>query len=71
MNFLVNVDFNVTRSLSIAVVDPDPDEVAVVYCATFDDGVVLFFEAPHEAEVWDVLSCALVAFKDFQLGEGV
>jgi len=71
MNFLVNVNFNETRSLSIVLVDPDPDEVAVVYSATFDDDFVVFFEAPHEAEVWDILGCALVAFKDFQLSEGV
>lgn len=70
MNFLVNVNFNETRSLSIVLVDPDPDEVALVYSATFDDGVYIFFEAPHEAEVWEVLRCALVAFKEFQLSEG-
>jgi hypothetical protein len=71
MNFLVNVNFNETRSLSVVLVDPDPDEVAAVFCATFDDGVYVFFEAPHDAEVWDILQCALVAFKDFQLSEGV
>lgn len=71
MNFLVNVNFNETRSLSIVLVDPDPDEVAVVYSATFDDDVVVFFEAPHGAEVWDVLSCALGALKDFQFSVSV
>lgn len=71
MTFLVNVNFNETRSLSIVLVDPDPDEVAVVYFAEFDDGVEFFFEAPHAAEVWDILGCALAAFKDFQLSEGV
>lgn len=71
MNFLVNVNFNETRSLSIVLVDPDPDEVSVVYSALFDDDVALFFEAPHEAEVWDVLSCALLAFKEFKLSEEI
>ena len=75
MNFLINVDFNDTRSLRISLVDPDPDEVSAVFLASFDEdesfGVSLFFEAPHGAEVWDVLSCALDAFKEFISSEGV
>jgi hypothetical protein len=71
MNFLVNVNFSETRSLSVVLVDPDPDEVSVVYFATFDGVVEVFFEAPHDAEVWDVLRCALVALKEFELSEGV
>jgi hypothetical protein len=71
MNFLINVNFDETHSLDIVLIDPDPEEQTAVYSALFDKGsdqeLPIFFEAPHDAEVWDILHCAVEAFKDFKI----
>lgn len=73
MNFLINVNFKDTHSLRLVLVDPDPNEEASVYSAVFDsdtdDEVLIFFEAPHGAEVWDILTLCLNAYKDFKSTE--
>lgn len=74
MNFLINVDFNDTHTLKLVLIDPDPEGAVAVYSAVFDGGsdqeLPIFFEAPHGAEVWEILAACLDAYKDFKSTEG-
>lgn len=75
MNFLINVNFKDTHSLRLVLVDPDPADEASVFSAVFDsdtdEELLVFFEAPHGAEVWEILAICLNAYKDFKSTEEV
>lgn len=64
MKFLVNVDFKRTLEIFIDMVDPDPEKVTSVLCAKAN-GVSVYFEAPHGAELWTIVDLAASAFKEF------
>ena len=66
----MNVGFRDTVEVLINLVDPDPDEVAAVYSVEVPGFEVVFFEVPFGAELWEVVTLAMVAFKDFQDDEG-
>jgi len=71
MNFLINVNFKDTHSLKLTLIDPG--EICV-FSAVFDGGsdqeLPIFFEAPADFEVWDILGLCIEAYKEFKSTEG-
>ncbi len=65
LEFLIKEWGEEAFTLSIAVVDPAPDDASVnVLLATVRDHSI-YFEAPVDAPVWDVLEHAVEAIKEF------
>ena len=64
MTLLLNLGFRNTVALELRLVDDDPECKVVVWQIKHNDDVV-FFEAPHESELWDVVSIGAAAFKEF------
>jgi hypothetical protein len=70
MTFLLSLGFRKTVALELSLVDPDPDLHTVVWQFKHDD-VVVFFEAPHDAELWDIVAIGADAFKEFIASESL
>lgn len=70
MKLLLNLGFRNTVTLELRLVDDDPEFQVVVWQLKHDDQVV-FFEAPHEAELWDVVGIGAEAFKEFIASEAI
>lgn len=70
MKLLLNLGFCNTVALELRLVDEDPEFQVTVWQIKHDDEVV-FFEAPHEAELWDVVSIGAAAFKEFKSSEAI
>jgi hypothetical protein len=68
MKLLVNLGFRNTVALELRLVDEDPEFKIVVWEIKHGDDVV-FFEAPHESELWDVVGIGAKAFKEFIASE--
>lgn len=68
MTLLLNLGFRNTVALELRLVDADPDFKVTVWQLKHDDEVV-FFEAPHEAELWDIVAIGADAFKEFIASE--
>ena len=65
LDFLIKDWGEETFTLSIAVVDPAPDDKSEnVLVATVRDKTV-YFEAPVDAEIWQILEYGVSAIKEF------
>lgn len=64
MTLLLNLGFRNTVALELRLVDADPELLVNVWQLKHDDEVV-FFEAAHDAELWDVVAIGAAAFKEF------
>jgi hypothetical protein len=70
MTLLLNLGFRNTVALELRLVDDDPECKVLVWQIKHGDDVV-FFETPHGAELWDVVSIGAAAFKEFIASEGL